>query len=149
MNIRERTLINRPAGEVWPCIINPEYFQKWNEKIAWMDARDTFRLGQPFVTHYLWKKKKLQCLSVALKIEENRLLELRHSNFVGPGVNPEMEVIERITLEEQGFGCMVTKNASIKSHGIPWVFIPLIWMVTRFGKPVREDRLKIMRESKA
>jgi hypothetical protein len=149
MNIRERTLINRPAGEVWPCIINPEYFQKWNEKIAWMDARDTFRLGQPFVTHYLWKKKKLQCLSVALKIEEKRLLELRHSNFVGPGVNPEMEVIERITLEEQGSGCMVTKNVSIRNHGISWVFIPLFWMVPRFGKPVKEDRLKAMCESKA
>jgi hypothetical protein len=148
-NFRERTLINRPAAEVWPYVINPAYFQQWNEKIASMDVRETFRLGQPFVTHYLWKKKRLQCLSVAVEIEEGRLLELRHSNFVGPGVNPEMEVIERIELEEKGFRCIVTKNVAIKNHGISWVLVPLIWLGTRFGKPVKEDRLKLMGETKA
>jgi hypothetical protein len=149
MNIRERTIIDRPAREVWPYIINPDYFQKWNEKIASMDAREPFRLGQPFITRYLWKNKKLQCLSVAVEIEEGRLLELRHSNFVGPGVNPEMEVIERIELGRKDPRCMVTKNVSIKNHGIPSVFIPLFWFVSRFGKPVKEDRLKSMCESKA
>jgi hypothetical protein len=148
MNIRERTIINRPARKVWPYIINPDYFQKWNEKISSMDARETFRLGQPFVTHYIWKNKRMQCLSVAVKIEDGRLLELRHSNFAGPGVNPGMEVRERVELERQDPRCIVHKNVSVKNHGIPWVFIPLFWFVSRFGRPVKEDRLKSMCESK-
>jgi hypothetical protein len=86
---------------------------------------------------------------VAVKIEEGRLLELRHSNCVGPRVNPKMEVTERVELEGKGSRCIVTKNVAIKKHGIPWLFIPLIWLVTLFGKPIKEDRLKVMCERKA
>jgi uncharacterized protein YndB with AHSA1/START domain len=55
MGIRERTTIARPAAEVWPYVIRPERFQKWNSKISSMETGGEFRLGQPFTTHYLWK----------------------------------------------------------------------------------------------
>jgi len=149
MNIQQRTLIDRPAATVWPYIVNPGYFQKWNEKIVSMEARDVFRVGQSFVTHYKWGRKQLQCLSVATKMEEGRLLELRHSSFVGTGVNADMEVTERITIEERDHRSVVTKNVIIRNHRVPWVLIPLIWFITRFGKPVKEDSLKTMCESNA
>lgn len=147
MNIREKTIIDRPAVSVWPYIIKPEHFQKWNDKIAYMEARERFQLGLNFVTHYRWRQKELQCLSVAVKIEEGRLLELRHSKFVGAKVRHDMEVIESITLEERDHSSVVTKNVSIKNHGIPWVFIPLIWLISRFGRRVEEDSLKKMCEN--
>ena len=84
-----------------------------------------------------------------MKIEEGRLLEPRHSNCVGPGVNPKREVTGRVELGGKGSRCIVTKNVAIKKHGIPWLFIPLIWLVALFVKPIKEDRLKMMCESKA
>jgi len=89
----------------------------------------------------------LQCLSVAVRIEEGHLLELRHSDFVGTGARADMEVIERIVMEEENHHSVVTKNMIIKKHDIPWVLAPLIWFVSHFGKPVGEDKLKLMCES--
>ena len=146
MHIRERTVIDRPAAKVWPFVVNPERFQEWNEKVSSMEAKGRFQLGQHFVTHYTWKKKQLQCQSVALRIEEGRLLELRHVSPIGAGVNREMEVTERVTLEDKGSRSVVTKDVYIKNHDIPWIFVPHIWLISRFGKPVGEDRLKSMCE---
>lgn len=149
MNIRQRTVIDRPAATVWPYILNPGYFQKWNEKIVSMEARDAFRLGESFVTHYRWGRRQLQCLSVATQIEAERLLELRHSHFVGTGVGADMEVTERITLEERDHRSIVTKHVRVRNHRLPWLLVPLIWLISRFGKPVKEDSLKSMCEGKS
>lgn len=147
MNLRERISIDRPPAHVWPYIINPDFYRKWNDKILHMEASGRFLLGQHFVTHYRWRQKELQCLSVAVKIEEGHLLELRHSKFAGAKVRPDMEVIERIVLEGHDRRSIVTKNTYVKKHGIPWVFIPLIWFISHFGKPVEENSLKLMCES--
>jgi len=146
MHIRQRTVIDRPAAEVWPLIVTPECYQEWNEKVSSMEAKGRFQLGQRFITHYTWKKKQLQCQSVAARIEEGRLLELRHGSPIGAGVNREMEVIERVTLEDKGSRSVVTKDVYIKNHDIPWIFVPLIWFNSRFGRPVGKDRLKSMCE---
>ncbi len=149
MHIRQRTVIDRPAAEVWPFIVTPERFQEWNEKVSSMEAKRSFQIGQRFVTHYTWKKKLLQCQSVAVRIEEGRLLELRHVGMIGAGVNREMEVIERITLEDRGARSMVTKDVYFANHDIPWILVLLMWFISRFGKPAGEDRLKSMCEGNA
>lgn len=146
MHIRERTVINRPAAEVWPYIITPEVFQRWNEKVSSMEARGRFQLGQRFVTHYTWKNKQIQCQSVALRIEEGRLLELRHSSPIGKGLNHDLEVVEWVTLEDGGVRSVVTKDVYFRHHDLPWFLVPLVWFVTRFGKPVGKNRLKEMCE---
>ena len=149
MRIRERTEIRRPAAEVWPYVIQPENFQKWNTKIASMDANGAFRLGQPFTTHYLWKGKPLQCVSRATDIVDGRVLELRHSAPAGPGIRSDLEVTERVTLEESKGRTIVTKMVTVRNHGIPWFLMPLIWFVTRLGKPVGPDPLKSLLEGGA
>jgi uncharacterized protein YndB with AHSA1/START domain len=146
MHIRERTVINRPAAEVWRCIITPEAFQTWNEKVSSMEARGRFQIGQRFVTHCTWKTKQIQCQSVAVRIEEGRLLELRHWSPVGKGMNRELEVTERVTLEDRGSRSIVTKDVYIRNHDLPWFLVPLVWYVTRFGRPVGRNRLKEMCE---
>jgi uncharacterized protein YndB with AHSA1/START domain len=149
MHIRERTGIGRPAAEVWPHIVTPEDFQKWNAKVVSMEARGTFQLGQRFVTHYMWRNKQIQCQSVAVRIEEGRLLELRHSSPIGRGLNRELEVIERVTLEDQGARSVVTQDVHFRNHDLPWFLVPLMWFVTRFGKPVGRNRLKEMCEGRS
>lgn len=147
MHLRQKTIIDRPPMEVWRCVINPQNYLKWNEKIASLEAKDRFQLNQRFVTHYQWGRKQLQCMSAAIKIEEARLLELKHSSFVGSGVNPAMEVIERVTLEERGRRTVVAKNVFVKNHNIPWFFVFAIWLINRIGKPVKEDSLKVLCET--
>ena len=127
MRIRERTVIDRPAAAVWPFIITPEHFQQWNEKVSSMEARGRFQPGLRFVTHYTWNRKQMQCQSVALRIEEGRLLELHHSRPIGPGLNRELEVIERVTLEDRGARSVVIKDVHIRNHDLPWFLVPLIW----------------------
>jgi len=147
MRIIERTEIDRPATKVWSHVIKPEDFQKWNKNIVSMEARGEFRLGQPFTTHYRLRKKQSQCLSVVTNIIEERLLELRHSNCVGASGSSEMEAVERITLKEHKGKTIVTKEVTIKNHGVPWILIPIIWFVTRFGHRTEPDPLKLMCES--
>lgn len=149
MRILERTEIDRPVVKVWPYIISPEHFQKWNKRIIALEAKGEFRLGQLFTTHYQMSAKQIQCVSTATAIEEGRLLELRHSNCIGNGINPELEVCERITLQEVKGRTIVTKEVVIKNHDVPWILIPIIWFVTRFGKPTEPDTLKLMCESDA
>ena len=149
MRIVERRQIDRPAGKIWPFIICPEHFQKWNKKIISLEAKGEFRLGQLFSTHYQMSGKQIQCTSTATAIQEGRLLELRHSHCIGQGINPELEVRERITLEEAKGRTVVTKEVIIKHHHAPWILMPIIWFVTRFGKPSEPDALKLMCESDA
>ena len=123
MRLRERFHIDRPAVKVWPYVIRPEYFRRWNSKVSAMDATGEFSLGQPFTTHYLWNNKLLQCVTVATEIQDGRVLELRHSGLIGPGIRPDMEIRERITLDERAGRTIVTKVVTIKNHGGPWFLI--------------------------
>jgi hypothetical protein len=146
MQIRERTEVHRPAAEVWPYVIRPENFQKWNTKITSMDVTGEFRLGHPFTTHYLWKNRPIQCVSRATAIVEGRMLELRHCAPAGPGIPPDLEVTERVTLEERRGRTIVTKVVTIRNHQVPWLLRPLIGFVSRFGKPVGPEPLKSLVE---
>ncbi|MEW5978662.1 MAG: SRPBCC family protein [Acidobacteriota bacterium] len=148
MKIRQQSLIDCLPHEVWPYVFSPEHFQKWNEKIVSMEVQGEFRLGHPFVTHYRWRQEQLQCLTQVERIEPNRLLELRHSSFVGSRVRSEMEVVERVTLSRRGSRTRVTKTVAMRNHGLPWLLAPLLWIISRFGKPVGEDHLKEMCENR-
>jgi uncharacterized protein YndB with AHSA1/START domain len=146
MRIRQRTVINRPATQVWRHVIRPESFRRWNEKISGIDAVDEFRVGQPFTTHYEWRGKALQCASIATEIQAERVLELRHTALVGPGVPPNLEIRQRITLHPRGARTVVTKLVSIENHEMPWYLLALIWFITRLGAPTRPDPLKVLCE---
>ena len=146
MKIRERYVIDRPAATVWPYVIRPEMFAKWNTKVASMDATGEFRLGQPFTTHYRWNNKAIQCVTVPTEIRDGRLLELRHSNLAGVGIRPDMEIHERITLREMAGKSYVTKVVTLRNHGMPWVLIPIVWFLANFGARVGPDPLKTLCE---
>jgi len=149
MRLRERSVVRRPAANVWPYVIRPEYFQKWNDKITSMDATGEFRLGQRFTTHYEWNGKPLQCASVVTDIQEGRVLELQHTNLIGPGIRPDMEIRARITLDEAGGTTRVTKVVTIRNHGAAWYWIALIWFINNFGARVGPDLLQEMCERDA
>ncbi|MEX0602332.1 MAG: SRPBCC domain-containing protein [Bacteroidota bacterium] len=148
MRIIDRTTISRPALRVWPYIARPEYYQRWNSKIHAMAAEGEFQPGQPFTTHYIWNSRHLQCLTVVTEIREGKVLELKHSDFVGKEVDPGMTVVERITLREGASGnTVVTKVVTVTGHRLLWLLLPVIWFVSRFGKPVGPDPLKLLCES--
>ena len=147
MRIIERSKIARPAIEVWTFLIRPSLFRKWNNKIISMEAKEEFRLGQTFLTHYRMSGKEMRCASTVTHLDEPRFLELRHTNCIGNGVNPDLEVCERISLEERNDETLVTKSLVIKNHGLSWIVGLFVWMVTRFGKANQPDRLKMLCES--
>ena len=149
MRLRERSVIARPAAKVWPFIIRPEYFQRWNAKISAMDATGEFRVGQPFTTHYQWNARPLECSSVATEIQEGRLLELLHTHLIDPSIRPDMEIRERITLHELAGTTRVTKAVTIRNHGAAWYWSVLIWLISNFGARVGPDLLKQMCERDA
>ena len=149
MRIVQRTVIGRPAAQVWAHVIRPESFVRWNDKISSLDAVGEFRVGQPFTTHYNWNGRALQCASVPTEIEAGRVLELRHSAVVGPGVPPNLEIRQRITLDPHGSRTTVTKLIVIENDATPWFLRALVWFVTRFGAPTRPDPLKTLCEAEA
>ena len=103
-------------------------------------------MREPFTTRYQWNQKQLQCTSIVTAIQEAKLLELRHSSPVAPGARPDLEICERVTLEQIGNRTNVTKRVLVKNHGIPWLVLPIIWLVNRFGKPTEVHPLKVMCE---
>jgi uncharacterized protein YndB with AHSA1/START domain len=149
MNIRERSTISAPAAQVWPYIVTAELFRVWNDKIIDIEAQGEFRGGQTFHTGYRMSKNEIRCWSKVTALEPERLLELHHGNCTGQGLKRDIEVIERITLEEKDGRTIVTKEVVIRNSEVPWFFIPLIWLITRFGKPVGKDKLKEMCEGES
>ena len=75
------------------------------------------------------------------------MLALRHASPLGPGIKLDMEIVERITLEAAGGRTIVTKVVHVKHHGVPWMLLPLIWFVSRFGRPTGPNPLKTMCEA--
>src|SRR4051794_14284242 len=114
MRLREHTVIERRAAEIWPFIICPDKYQRSNTKIIFMDLSGEFRLRQLFTTRYQWNNKQLQCTSVVTEIHDAKLFELRHSTPLAPGFRADMEIWERITLEQNGARTSVTKIVLIK-----------------------------------
>jgi len=149
MRISQRTTIDRPVAQVWPHVIRPESFKQWNTKVGAMDATGEFRPGQPFTTHYQWKGKSLQFVSVATEVEPGRVLELRHTAPVGAGLRRDMEIRERVTLAPRGTRTVVTKVVTLTNHGMPWFWLPLVWFVTRFGARTDPDPLKVLCEGES
>lgn len=111
-----------------------------------MEAKERFRHDQPFVTRYQMSGKQMQCISTVTALVENSVLEICHAHCVGNGISSDLEVTERITLEEAGGRTTVRKDVNILNHGMPWYIIPIVWLITRFGKPAGPDRLKQMCE---
>ena len=111
-----------------------------------MEAKERFRRDQPFVTHYQMSGKQMQCISTVTALYENSLLEIRHAHCVGSGISSDLEVTERITLKEEDGRTTVRKDVDILNHGMPWFLVPIVWLITRFGKPAGPDRLKQMCE---
>lgn len=142
MKLHDRSEIGRPAAAVWPFIVTAERFRQWNDKIIDIEARGEFRLGQAFHTQYRMSGREMRCWSKVTALEPGRLLELRHGNCSGKGTPHALEVTERVTLEEQDGRTVVRKEITVRNHGVPWIIRPLIWFVTRFGKPVGKDKLK-------
>lgn len=95
------------------------------------------------------RHQALQCASIATEIQEGRLLELRHTAPVGPGVPPNLEIRQRITLHPRGARTVVTKLVTIENDGMPWFLRALVWFVTRFGAPAGPDPLKVLCEAEA
>jgi len=149
MHIVEKSIIDRPATKVWPFIISPEHFQLWNTKIISLEAKGQFLINQPFMTRYSMNGKEMQCISTVTAIENEHLLEIKHTNCVGNEDNSNLTVYERFTITESGKQTIVKKDVEVKHHQIPWILIPLIWFVTRFGKTVEPDKLKLMSEANA
>jgi uncharacterized protein YndB with AHSA1/START domain len=146
MKLRDRSEIDRPIMHVWRYIVTPELFKLWNDKIIELDARGAFLRGQSFSTRYAMSRKQILCRSTVTALEEGRLLELHHGNCSGSGIRREIDVVERITLEENKGRTIVIKVVSIRNSGIPWFLVPLIWYINRFGKPAGKDKLKEMCE---
>lgn len=151
LKLVDKSLINAPPEKIWPYLITPEKFQKWNEKLVSLEARGTFILNQPFVTHYKLSKRETQCLSTTVRIETMRLIEFKHvSTFNSAGHN-ELEATERVTLYPKGNQTQVIKEVWIRNTGVPWylapIILPLIWFVNRFGKRKGEDLLKKLCEN--
>lgn len=142
----EKSYIKVPPEKVWPFIAIPENFQKWNDKIVSMEAKDKFYIGQPYVTHYKLTKIATQCMSTVTNMEPERLLEIKHITVASEGAQPtfagQTEALERITLTPKGSGTVVIKEVWINGAEIPWFLRPIIWFVTTFGRPVDEDKLK-------
>ncbi|MBI3004585.1 MAG: hypothetical protein HYY49_04130 [Ignavibacteriales bacterium] len=149
MHIVEHSIIDRPASKVWPFIIAAEYFQLWNTKIISLEAKGQFLLNQPFMTRYRMNGKEMQCISTVTALENERLLEIQHTNYVSNKDNSQLSVCERITLKEWAHRTIVTKDVEVKHHQVPWILIPLIWLTMKFGKPVEPDKLKQMCEANA
>ena len=149
MKIRERSDIARPALHVWPYIVTAEHFRVWNDKVIDLETQGEFRLGQTFHTGYRMSQHEIRCWSKVTALEPERLLELHHGNCTGQGLKRDIEVVERVTLEEKDGRTIVTKEVVIRNSGVPWFFVPLIWFVTRFGKPVGKDKLKALCEGNA
>lgn len=147
MKIVERSLISVPPEKVWPFIVTPELFWQWNDKIVSMEARGAFVAGQRFSTRYRLTSQSAQCLSVVAELQPLRVLELRHRVVMSASGRTGVNAAERITLEEKNGGTLVTKTVTIGRHGIPLWLLPVIWFVTRFGKPAGEDRLKTLCET--
>jgi len=146
MKLIERSVIRAAPEKIWPFIITPEQFQKWNDKIVSIGAREAFVLGQPFSTCYEMSGHYSQCLSVAVEIRPFRLLELKHKAVFNSKGRSNAEAVERITLVQEGEVTVVTKTVLLRDHGIPFVFLPFIWFIARFGKRQGEDKLKTMCE---
>lgn len=142
MTITERSRISRPASIVWRYLVTPELFLKWNPKVTYMDAAGAFHAGQRFSTRYIMSNREIQCISTVTTIVEHQALELQHRNCVGRNTHQDLEVTERFTLEENNGETTVTKEIIMRNHDIPWYFLPLVYLVTRFGKPTGPDPLK-------
>jgi uncharacterized protein YndB with AHSA1/START domain len=147
MKLFDRSVIARPASAVWPFIVTAEHFRQWNDKIVDIEARGEFRLGQSFHTQYRMSGKEIRCWSKVAALEPGLLLELHHGNCSGKNAPRDLEVIERVKLEEKDGRTIVRKEITVRNHGVPWILRPLIWFVSRFGKPSGKDKLKELCES--
>ena len=146
MRLLFRVKISKPADGIWKFLVTAEYFQQWNDKIESIDCRGEFRSGESFATRYQWRGKITQCMTTVTALVPLRLLELHHSDFVGLDVKNDMDVVERISLSGRAGWTMVTRQLRIKNHGVPIILIPVLWFVSRFGRPTEPDPLKVMCE---
>lgn len=140
MRLSERSVISRPASAVWPFIVVPSEFKKWNDKIVEMDAGDRFYERQVFSTLYEMSGKRSRMRTTVTALEEGRLLELRHDQ--GVDIAADTVVVERITVSGDGGRCVVDKDVVVRNHHMPWWLMPLIWFVTRFGRRAGPDKLQ-------
>jgi hypothetical protein len=151
MKMTERSDINRSAAEVWPFVVTPEHFQKWNDKIVSMETQGRFAQGQAFATYYQMGKNGIKCTTNVTQVIEEQELVLHHTNCIGEKMLPgnNLDIVERVTLKNKGAKTVVIKEVTITNHHMNIFLAALVWFITHFGKRAGPDKLKQLCEDSA
>ena len=152
MRLEDKVVIDAPADEVWKYVGSPEMWPLFHVKAG--ECRQVS--PQPDVIGSLYdiefrlgsKTALTRCEIVECRI--GRLISIR-STLPEPDGQSGRSLSACITyeLEDLGRTTRVTEQSEFTSPGIPFLFRPLIWLISRFGKPTGETtlmRLKMLVE---
>ncbi len=144
MKLKDEVVIDAPSDKVWEYVGSPEMWPLFHVKTG--ECRQAS--PQPDVIGSLYdiefrlgsKTSRTRCEIVDRRI--GRLISIR-STLPEPDGQSGRSLSACITyeLEDQGRTTRVKEQIEFTSMSIPMICKPLIWLISRFGKPTGETTL--------
>ena len=149
MRLKDEVVIDGPSDEVWEYVCSPEMWPLFHVK-----AGECNRVSpQPDVIGSLYdiefrlgpKTSLTRCEIVECRI--GRLIAIK-STLPTPDRQSGRSLSACITyeLEDLGSTTRVKEQIEFTSTSIPLIFRPLVWLISRFGKPTGETTLLRLKE---
>lgn len=141
MHIKGQVDIKATPEQVWPFLVDPVIQAAWNPKIISINRAHDGPVGVGETYTMIAKMSGTEKTSQAevMDVTPARRLVVRHRMIEA---QRESFVTETYLLKPTRNGTRVTHDINLRQAGIPRVFLLLIWVITRVGKPQGEPYLK-------
>lgn len=148
MKLVDAIEIDAAVTDVWPLVADPARHPQWNEKARAVtrDRSGPVSLGEQFEMTYAMSGRENISRVEVTDLQPSERAEFSHTIDDGRRVQ---RVVERYELQSQRDGTQLTQTVDMSGAGIPWLLKPLVWLITRIGKPQGEtvlERLKRIAE---
>lgn len=141
MRLVDSIRLNAEAAAVWPLLCNPARMAQWNDKIVAVDGPDRpLRIGERFsiLYHMGRRSRHSQCEVVESLPFEKFVLR---TQLIDES-NPRTAVITYELKKDGGGRLLLRQSVDFRDAGLPWLILPLMWLLHRFGSPVSPGPLQ-------
>lgn len=134
MKLHDKIIIEAPAVNIWPILLEPEFLPEWNDKIVAVKPIGSSQaiLHAQFHFTFRMSKKETDCTGTLTALEYPHHITWRFDSL--DSKNP-WSVIDDAELREESGHTQLKRTVDLSKAPIPLIFRPLVWLILTFGRP--------------
>ena len=139
----DSAVVRASPERIWPYISDPDLISFWNGKLVKVNCThsDSVTVGETFEAQYQMSRSGGESKVEVTRCEPPLLVEYHHRIF---SRGKSCEVTESYEIRPKGDESIVCQTINLGWGAIPWWAVPLVWLISLFGKPHGKTNMEVL-----